>query len=148
MCGAYGYSVKDAREIYDRFGVLNKLEAYKPRWNVRIAQMAPVIYMTADGVQIKEMYWSFIPSWGFLHIPSHPACAMRGVMPHLGSCRVVTSTPFAKQSGRWVPVFPTRHDLDMRSFSFSTQSLRKRRSTCSNRPLYEWVSLPGCGGVR
>jgi hypothetical protein len=69
MCGAYGYSVKDAREIYDRFGVLNKLEAYKPRWNVRIAQMAPVIYMTADGVQIKEMYWSFIPSWGFLHIP-------------------------------------------------------------------------------
>ena len=25
--------------------------------------MAPVIYLTADGVQIKEMYWSFIPSW-------------------------------------------------------------------------------------
>jgi putative SOS response-associated peptidase YedK len=29
---------------------------------VRIGRMAPVIYMTADGVQIREMYWSFIPS--------------------------------------------------------------------------------------
>jgi putative SOS response-associated peptidase YedK len=25
--------------------------------------MAPVIFMGADGVQIKDMYWSFIPSW-------------------------------------------------------------------------------------
>ena len=60
MCGAYGYSVKDAKEVYDRFEVTNTLAAYTPRWNVRIAQMAPVIYMGADGVQIKEMYWSFI----------------------------------------------------------------------------------------
>jgi hypothetical protein len=56
MCRAYGYSVKDAKEVYDRFEVSNTLEAYKPRWNVRIGQMAPVIYMNADGVQIKEMY--------------------------------------------------------------------------------------------
>ena len=54
MCGAYGYSVKDAKEVYDRFEVSNTLEAYKPRWNVRIGQMAPVIYMSADGVQIKK----------------------------------------------------------------------------------------------
>jgi putative SOS response-associated peptidase YedK len=63
MCGAYGYSVKDEKKVYDRFEVSNALAAYKPRWNVRITQMAPVIYMSADGVQIKEMYWSFIPSW-------------------------------------------------------------------------------------
>jgi putative SOS response-associated peptidase YedK len=63
MCDAYGYSVKDEKEVYDRFEVTNRLEAYKPRWNVRIGQMAPVIYMSADGVQIKEMYWSFLPSW-------------------------------------------------------------------------------------
>jgi len=25
--------------------------------------MNPVIYMTADGVQIKYMYWSFLPTW-------------------------------------------------------------------------------------
>ena len=42
-------------------------------------------------------------------------------MPTLGSCRVFTSTPSAKQSGHWIPVLPTRHDLDMPSFSFSTQ---------------------------
>ena len=64
MCGAYGFSIKNAKDVYDRFEVVNTLAAYKPRWNVRIGQMAPVIYMTADGVQIKEMYWSFIPSWG------------------------------------------------------------------------------------
>ena len=28
MCGAYGYSVKDAKEVYDRFEVTNTLEAY------------------------------------------------------------------------------------------------------------------------
>jgi hypothetical protein len=50
MCGAHGYSVKDAKEVYDRFEVTNTLEAYTPRWNVRIGQMAPVIYMMADGV--------------------------------------------------------------------------------------------------
>jgi len=63
MCGAYGFSVKDEREVYDRFGVVNKLADFKPRWNIRIGQMNPVIYMTADGVQIKNMYWSFLPSW-------------------------------------------------------------------------------------
>jgi putative SOS response-associated peptidase YedK len=63
MCGAYGFSVKDAREVYDRFGVMNKLPGLKPRWNIRIGQMNPVIYQTADGVQMKDMYWSFLPSW-------------------------------------------------------------------------------------
>lgn len=63
MCGAYGYSVKDEKEVYDRFDIENTLENFKPRWNVRIGQMNPVIYMTADGVQIKDMYWSFLPTW-------------------------------------------------------------------------------------
>jgi hypothetical protein len=26
MCGAYGFSVKDAKEVYDRFEVVNALE--------------------------------------------------------------------------------------------------------------------------
>jgi len=63
MCGAYGFSVKDAREVYDRFGVMNKLLDFKPHWRIGIGSMNPVIYMTVDGVQIKEMYWSFLPSW-------------------------------------------------------------------------------------
>jgi hypothetical protein len=45
MCGAHGYNVKDAKEIYDRFEVTNTLEAYTLRWNVRIGQMSLVIYM-------------------------------------------------------------------------------------------------------
>src|SRR5215211_1872955 len=63
MCGATGYSVKDPKEMYDRFGVENTLENFKPRWNTRPGGMNPVIYMTADGVQIKYMYWTFVPTW-------------------------------------------------------------------------------------
>src|SRR6266699_1093466 len=63
MCAAYGFSVKDAREVYERFDIVNALEYFKPRWNMRIGQMNPVIYTTADGVQITNMYWSFLPSW-------------------------------------------------------------------------------------
>ncbi len=63
MCGAYGFSVKDAREVYERFDIINTLASYKPRWNIHIGSMNPVIYMTADGAQIKNMYWTFLPSW-------------------------------------------------------------------------------------
>jgi putative SOS response-associated peptidase YedK len=63
MCGAYGFSVKDAREVYDRFGVVNKLTDFKPRWKIPIGTMNPVVYMTADGAQITYMYWTFLPSW-------------------------------------------------------------------------------------
>ncbi len=65
MCGAYGFSNKDEREIYNRFGVMNKLPdfVFSPRYNARPTQMNPIVYMTADGVQIRPMYWSFIPSW-------------------------------------------------------------------------------------
>jgi putative SOS response-associated peptidase YedK len=63
MCGAYGYSVKDPKDIYDWFEVENSLESFTPRWNAHIGTMNPVIYMTADGVQIQNMYWSFLPSW-------------------------------------------------------------------------------------
>src|SRR2546423_9147495 len=43
ICGAYGFSVKDAKEVYDRFEVVNRLEDFKPRWNLRPGQMNPVI---------------------------------------------------------------------------------------------------------
>jgi hypothetical protein len=60
MCGAYGFTVKDAREVYERFDIINTLEYFQPRWNIRIGTMNPVIFMTADGVQIKYMYWLFL----------------------------------------------------------------------------------------
>src|SRR5260370_7895080 len=38
MCGTYGFSVKDAREVYGRFAIINTIDDYKPRWNIRPGQ--------------------------------------------------------------------------------------------------------------
>jgi putative SOS response-associated peptidase YedK len=62
MCGAYGFSVKDAKEVYDRFEVVNQLEDLKPRWNVRPGQMNPVITSHSPN-QISRMFWGLIPHW-------------------------------------------------------------------------------------
>src|SRR5215468_4203139 len=62
MCGAYGFSVKDAKEVYDRFEVVNKLEEFKPRWNLRPGQMNPVITSHSPN-QISRMFWGLIPHW-------------------------------------------------------------------------------------
>jgi putative SOS response-associated peptidase YedK len=62
MCGAYGFSVKDAREVYDRFEVVNTLEDFKPRWNVRPGQMNPVITSHSPN-RISRMFWGLIPHW-------------------------------------------------------------------------------------
>jgi hypothetical protein len=34
MCGAYGFSVKDAKEVYDRFEVVNTLEDLEPKQEI------------------------------------------------------------------------------------------------------------------
>ena len=62
MCGAYGFSVKDAKEVYDRFEVVNSLEDLKARWNVRPGQMNPVITSHSPN-QISRMFWGLIPHW-------------------------------------------------------------------------------------
>ena len=62
MCGAYGFSVKDAKEVYDRFEVVNTLEDLKARWNVRPGQMNPVITSHSPN-QISRMFWGLIPHW-------------------------------------------------------------------------------------
>jgi putative SOS response-associated peptidase YedK len=62
MCGAYGFSVKDAKEVYARFEVGNQLEDLKARWNVRPGQMNPVI-TSASPNRISRMFWGLIPFW-------------------------------------------------------------------------------------
>jgi putative SOS response-associated peptidase YedK len=62
MCGAYGFSVNDAKEVYDRFEVVNSLEDLKARWNVRPGQMNPVITSHSPN-QISRMFWGLIPHW-------------------------------------------------------------------------------------
>src|SRR3954453_13190431 len=60
MCGAYGFSVKDAKEVYDRFSVVNILEGLQPRWNIRPGQMNPVITVHSPN-QISYTFWGLIP---------------------------------------------------------------------------------------
>jgi putative SOS response-associated peptidase YedK len=60
MCGAYGFSVKDTKEVYDRFEVSNRLDDLTPRFNVRPGQMNPVI-TTHSPNQISRMFWGLIP---------------------------------------------------------------------------------------
>src|SRR5258706_5560345 len=62
MCGAYGFSVKDAREVYDRFDIENTLETFSPRYNVRPGQMNPVITSHSPN-HISTMFWGLIPFW-------------------------------------------------------------------------------------
>jgi putative SOS response-associated peptidase YedK len=61
MCGAYGFSVQKASEVYDRFGIMNRIP-YHPRWNLRPGQMNPVITRHSPN-QIDFMFWGLIPSW-------------------------------------------------------------------------------------
>lgn len=62
MCGAYGFSVKDAKEVYNRFDIVNTLEDFKPRFNVRPGQMNPVITSHSPN-KISRMFWGLIPHW-------------------------------------------------------------------------------------
>jgi putative SOS response-associated peptidase YedK len=60
MCGAYGFSVKDAWEVYNRFDIVNTLEYFKPRWNIRPGQMNPVITAHSPN-KIFRMFWGLNP---------------------------------------------------------------------------------------
>jgi putative SOS response-associated peptidase YedK len=62
MCGRYGFSVKDAKEIYNRFDIVNTLDDYSPRWNIAPGQMNPTITRHSPK-QIKRMFWGLIPYW-------------------------------------------------------------------------------------
>jgi putative SOS response-associated peptidase YedK len=60
MCGAYGFSIKDAKEVYNRFDIENTLENFKPRYNIRPGQMNPVDTSHSPN-HISLMFWGLIP---------------------------------------------------------------------------------------
>lgn len=60
MCGRYGFSVKNAKEVYDRFEVANQLDMFAPRWNIAPGQMNPVITKHSPN-SITRMFWGLIP---------------------------------------------------------------------------------------
>ena len=62
MCGRYGFSIKDAKEVYERFDVYNELADLTARYNIAPGQMNPVITSHSPN-QISRMFWGLIPHW-------------------------------------------------------------------------------------
>jgi putative SOS response-associated peptidase YedK len=62
MCGRYGFSVKNAKEVYERFDIVNTLDDYKPRWNIAPGELNPVISRHSPK-QIHNWFWGLIPFW-------------------------------------------------------------------------------------
>jgi putative SOS response-associated peptidase YedK len=62
MCGRYGFSVKDAKEVYERFDTYNQLADLTARYNIAPGQMNPVITSHSPN-EISRMFWGLIPHW-------------------------------------------------------------------------------------
>jgi putative SOS response-associated peptidase YedK len=62
MCGRYGFSVKNAKDVYERFDTYNELEDFKPRYNITPGQQNPVITKHSPNL-ISRMVWGLIPFW-------------------------------------------------------------------------------------
>jgi putative SOS response-associated peptidase YedK len=62
MCGRYGFSVKNAKDVSERFDTINELADFTPRWNIAPRQPNPVITRHSPN-QISRMVWGLIPFW-------------------------------------------------------------------------------------
>jgi len=60
MCGAYGLSVQNIQNLIDSFDIVNFLDNFKPRWNIRPGQSNPVI-VNQGNKEIELMVWGLIP---------------------------------------------------------------------------------------
>ena len=60
MCGAYGLSVRNIQNLIDRYDIVNFLDNFKPRWNIRPGQSNPVIVNQSEK-EIELMVWGLIP---------------------------------------------------------------------------------------
>jgi len=60
MCGAYGLSVRNIQNLIDRYDIVNFLDNFKPRWNIRPRQSNPVI-VNQGNKEIELMVWGLIP---------------------------------------------------------------------------------------
>ncbi len=60
MCGAYGLSVRNIQNLIDRYDIVNFLDDFKPRWNIRPGQSNPVI-VNQGNKEIELMVWGLIP---------------------------------------------------------------------------------------
>jgi putative SOS response-associated peptidase YedK len=70
MCGRYGFSINDAKEVYERFDIYNELADLTARYNIAPGQMNPVITSHSPN-QISRMFWGLIPYWAKDNVSVH-----------------------------------------------------------------------------
>lgn len=62
MCGRYGFSIKDARKVYERFEIENQAVELKPHYNIAPGTMQPVVSRHSPNF-LQFMFWGLIPNW-------------------------------------------------------------------------------------
>lgn len=62
MCGRYGFSAKNVKDVYERFAVDNELADFEPHWNIAPGTLNPVVIRHSPN-QISRMFWGLIPHW-------------------------------------------------------------------------------------
>lgn len=66
MCGRYGFSIKDAREVIGRFDLINTLDEIDKldtHYNIPPGTLNPVVVNTSEGYKMGRFFWGLIPSW-------------------------------------------------------------------------------------
>lgn len=62
MCGRYGFSVKNAKEVYKRFQIENEVPNLKSHYNIAPGTIQPTITRHSPN-SIQFMFWGLIPHW-------------------------------------------------------------------------------------
>lgn len=62
MCGRYTLTV-ERDELSERFGLLNVVPDYRPRYNAAPGQYLPVIAGGEEGPRLVMMKWGLVPFW-------------------------------------------------------------------------------------
>lgn len=62
MCGRYGFSIKNAKEVYKRFEIENEVPNLKSHYNIAPGTMQPTITRHSPN-SIQFMFWGLIPHW-------------------------------------------------------------------------------------
>lgn len=62
MCGRYGFSVKNAKEVYERFEIDNRLPELQSHYNIAPGTMQPTVTHHSPN-SLQFMFWGLIPHW-------------------------------------------------------------------------------------
>lgn len=62
MCGRYTLTV-ERDELSERFGLLNVIPDYRPRYNAAPGQYLPVVVAGDEGHRLVMMKWGLVPFW-------------------------------------------------------------------------------------